>query len=242
MITRESIDRPGGEQWHRYDLRDGFAITTGSLASLISEHRAFHGEMNSYRRQLVAAQAGSLAAESALYHPNRTYVAEGGDGTVYAIGNKLAVKEAKPWSGKSFLEYFERMENLRVVIQEHLPHWVSTPANYGLYVSEDEARQYLLMQQIGGGITLEDIHKPGRATAFKRDKLARLRGSLSVGTLGELDDRLHETHMKLVGALRAEGLRYDEYLQDWGPHNVIVERLENPIADSRFKLWIIDQQ
>jgi hypothetical protein len=242
MSDRQIIHRPGGEQWRRYELADGFVITTDSWRALVSDYPEAPGEVNAYRRQLVAAQSGQLSVQDSVDDPARTYIAEGGDGTVFAVGELMVAKEAKSWSGKSFLEYFERMENLRAVIQEHLPHWVGTPANYGIYVSEDRVHQNLLMQRIGSGITLDDIRKPEKAALFKRARLYRMLGSMTTGEHEELGERYTDTHMALVDAFRREGLRYEDHIKDWGPHNIIVEKLRAAIADSRFKLWIIDQQ
>lgn len=242
MINRETIERPGGEEWHQYNLDNGLVLTTGAWRALVSEQEGIHEQVNMYRRQLASAYAGSVTVAETLNQLGRTYIAEGRDGTVYAVGDHMVAKERKPWSSKSFLEYFERMENLRSIVQQYLPHWVDTPNNYGLYVSDDYAHQHLLMQRISRGVTLEDLHKPDKAAPFKHEQLHRLLSGLGSIGLQALDDQLGAVHMSLVDVLRTTGHRYDDYVRDWGPHNVIIEGLQHPIGDSRYKFWIIDQQ
>jgi hypothetical protein len=97
------------------------------------------------------------------------------------------------------------------------------------------------MQKIDSGVTVQNVLSPGEMSDVQAAALEAEFGDLSQAQIDEVGERYEEAQDILTTSLEGGGHNPAEYLTDWHEGNVLVERLETPVAGSPLKMWVIDQ-
>lgn len=238
MRTFEKFD---GSTWRQYESPDALILLTGVG-----------------RRLMAAGNIGRLLHLYADDYANwedpekakrtRRFLAAGGHAQVYSVGNSpFAVKERIPEPDKDQLfAAINRMDQLIYAVDKHCPGWIGVPQHYGIIMlKRDIDRQYMLMQKIDEGVTVGDVL--GRQNAHRPTAMKYVAEHLFHPITPDLKEEIAGRYGILRGevtkALVAEHLSPDEFLPDIdrNPHNIVLERLPEPVDGSDIKFWIIDQ-
>ena len=234
LIKKEVLTQPDGAHWEMFDVSGGKAVLTSKGKELFRERPQTWRDLRSYRKKAAGKKPPGK-------DPNiRRHFASGGNSDVYTAGEGLVMKEAKPAGGSLFFTV-DRMDRLLNVIESQVPRWIDIPSHYGLLFSNNLERQYLLMQRIDSGVTVEHILNPGALTEDQATNLEVAFPGLSQGEQDDVRERFEDAGRILTSALDEAGYEPSSYLTDWHEGNVLVERLETPVADSPHKMWVIDQ-
>lgn len=250
-----------GLPWERQRMEDGASwfhstvpeipgslIPAGSLAVLTSEGNKIFKNPRTWLKLLVYKRAVDS-------YKRKSYISKHlggeGNGTVYALGkSKIAIKEAG--NGQSIHFAVERMDRLYMAIERGqregiVPRWIGMPKHYGYLippVDSPDKRQYMAMEQIDGGVTVEDVLE-------RRDTIPAMRPgyAFTEADAVEISEQWRLMRLELETAIHAENLRRSaddqrtakQLLPDFHAGNVLVDRLPRKVDGHRFKLWIIDQ-
>lgn len=230
-ISRFTEERPDGALWQVYDLPSGGqVILTSQGRELFSRHPDALKLMHEYRKSVIGRCAGASAI--------RQHLKSGGNSDVYSVGPDLAVKEGL--NTQSLMFALNRMDGLFSVIEKSVPRWIDIPAHYGLLYSRELDRQYMLMQKVDNGVTVEDVLSLDEDPDTRQEVEAVL-GPMDIDRQEEVRRRFALTGIVLNAALASNDLDPSDYLPDFHPGNVLVTGVRTPIAGSNFKLWVIDQ-
>jgi hypothetical protein len=233
-VERQTHLRPDGAKWTEYLLPSrGVVVLTSSGRELLHDHPHLWKEVRNYRKAVTGRKMGELGV--------REHLASGGNSDVYFLGSgkpQIAVKEAQ--NTQSAYSALLRMDTIQGVVEKELPRWFNLPPHYGLLDAASLDRQYLFMEAVDAGITLEDIQQaqPGSP---RLERVRQSMGKLTDNEKMEIRGRFDYAHEMLLDALWANDLDPEAYLTDWHEGNVLVERLATPIAESHFLLSLIDQ-
>jgi hypothetical protein len=135
----------------------------------------------------------------------------------------------------------ERMDRLCGAIEQGVPRWLDIPAHYGLLTSPDLTHQYMMIQQIDTGVTVENVLKGNGSTPAQREMVERHFGDMTDEQRHLVQTRFDQAGPILTNALVGSGLEPEQYMPDWHEGNVLVEPLRVPVAGTPFKFWVIDQ-
>lgn len=142
------------------------------------------------------------------------------------------------------------MDHLSHVIETVLPHWVSVVPHYGLITSRELDREFLFMQKIDNGISLEDlVQYVERGSARTQELTLSVRKffpNINTEDINEVKLQVQEMKEKLkayaqTDEARANGDTYESLMPDPNFANILVTPLKTPIGGKRFKFWVIDQ-
>jgi len=242
LVPNRYIKMSDGAIWRQFEIEGGVIVLTSSGQELL-KHQNPHTFFESLRQYKDAVEGRNHNGNA------RQYLANGGNGEVYSIaGHSLVVKESR--SSHSLYSALQRMDTLSRVIETHLPHWVSVVPHYGLITARNLDREYLLMQKIDNGISLEDLVQYVNRSSARSDSLTASIGKyfpnlnhadieVLLDQVRELEDKLKE-YVNNSEALE-QGHTYKSLMPDPNYANILVEPLNTPIGGKRFKLWIIDQ-
>jgi hypothetical protein len=235
MRTFEQFD---GSQWRNYESEHAYFQLTEVGRKLIAANRL--GRL--LRHYAEDYREGREGPEDA-----RRFIAEGGRGRVFGVGNTgLAVKEKRPLVPDSLFEGLNRMDKLVYAIRKHCPAWIDVPEHYGIVtLKEDLSKEFMLMQKVDEGVTVGDIKGIDDMPREKHleEAVHRLHGPITEEFQEEVVGRYGMSLGLIRRALLAEYLSPDEYLPDLdhNPYNIVVERQDTPIDGSMLKYWVIDQ-
>jgi hypothetical protein len=187
----------------------------------------------------------------------RSILGSQGNGSVYALGRTgIAVKEAN--SSHSIHMSTERMDRLYQLFEEGkkknlIPGWISIPKHYGYLtppMSARNNRQYLIMEQVDAGVTVEDIISISDRGATEREKVEKRFGyPVSDQDVEDIKNQWVEFNNILVSIVEDSNKNLDKENQktfkQWMPDihegNVLVDVIKTPVDGKKFKFWIIDQ-
>ncbi len=241
MISREVFEQPDGAHWQIYHINRGFIALTSRGQELLSTRPGVWPALHAYRQAVTEKGMGKTALPGAL--GTRAYFASGGRSDVYELQPGLAIKEAN--NEQSVWNALLRMDTLCSVIEGGLPRWLDIPTHYGALVSSNLGTQFLLMQKIDSGLTVQDVHSSvierHLMSDMKLEQVRREFGSVSNRDHEVIMNRFAESEALLRKGLISNGLMPEDYLPDYHPGNVLVERSHTPVGGSDFKLWVIDQ-
>ena len=228
--------------WRQYETDSMLYLLTSSGRNLFRRNHI---------SRLLSSYIVNLENDSETSNGSREFLGEGANARVFSISEDLVVKESKHNAEPlSFLASTQRMDHLIDAIQKNCPRWIDVPNHYGVAVSRDGySKQFMLIQKIDHGVTVGDI----LTSAGDRDTrveygllnpyaLERF-GRITPEIIEEVRERFKLLKAHVTSALIAEHLNPDEYVPDLenNPYNVVLERLDTPIADSNFRYWLIDQ-
>jgi hypothetical protein len=238
-LRRNTISQFDNSQWHLYHTPESTIMLTG-LGRRLFAQRGISTLLHHYIADATADRQGPADI--------RQFMAPGGNADVFSVRSRmpLAIKEAKPHTDEpNLLGAMIRLDRLKGVVEESCPRWIDIPAHYGVLINKSDNRQFMLMERIDHGITAGDVIQYGKIP--RSDHL----GTVTQTTFGpvtpELQHQVSDKFRDLGGWLRkglvANHLSPDEYLPDLDHNqdNVLLEKLDAPIAGSPFRYWVIDQ-
>lgn len=242
LVPNEYITMPDGARWRQFEIQGGIVILTSSGNELFHDSNAkeIFDSLRQYRLDISQRRQSGEA---------RQYLANGGNGEIYTVaGHQLVVKESR--SNHSLYYALQRMDTLARVIETHLPHWVSLPAHYGLISSSQVGREYMLIEKIDEGLSLEDlvqyVERGSARSKTLTDAIHQNYRGLNSRVIESLKLQFQEFKTLLRRYLDTpeaieNGYTYDSLLPDPNYGNILVEKLRTPIGGKHFKMWIIDQ-
>lgn len=240
MVQREHFIKPDGATWTSYPLEGGELLLTAQGNQLLHDSPEVIRLFRAYRKAVTNRTPGRARIPEVDGMPARQHFTSGGNSDLYTFGSRLVVKEGT--GAMSLYSALERMDELHNVLEKgSVPRWIDMPTHYGLLVARSLDRQYLLMEKVDAGITVEHVVKGGGTTAAQREELATKFGDMGSRRRWEVAGQFSLMREHLNEAISRQGLNPDQYLPDWHEGNVLVEPLKVPIGDSHYKFWIIDQ-
>lgn len=237
-----TIKRFDGSMWRQYETPNSIFLLT-SLGRRLLRSTNMLPSIEAYINDYNDGKEGSNDA--------RRFLAEGGSARVFSLGEEdLVIKEArKSVRPLTFLGDMQRIDMLIDAVQKHCPRWIDIPSHYGTITSKtDLSRQFTLIKKIDHGVTVGDlisINSPDSRTSegiLEASSLEKF-GPISHEISEEVAARFKSLKGHLRAALLEENLSPDEFIPDidTNPYNVVLERLDTPIADSHLRYWVIDQ-
>ncbi|MAG59378.1 hypothetical protein CMO96_01125 [Candidatus Woesebacteria bacterium] len=216
----EYQDRFDRRRWRLFWIEGGTAVFTSSGRKLLFGDTNLRREFGKYKNEL----------ETRSGNPEfRRWFKSGGNSDVYTLGDHpIVIKEGQP--GKSLWSALDRMDYLHWVCEEFLPPHVRVPDHYGGIFSRRLKIEYLIMEKINDGITVEDVVHNGQLQIDPEIREA-------------VKDTFSEAKVMLDRSIQQQSLEEligMELLPDWHEGNVLVD-FENPKGKVPFTLWIIDQ-
>jgi hypothetical protein len=232
------VDRFDGAKWKMFELpQGGHVVVTSRGQELVAMAPEFLKVLREYKQ----------AASKHLENRVRSYLAHGGNSTVYEVGEyKIVVKEQH--SGQSLMSSMERMDLLQYIIQKyHLPRWIDLPDHYALIESPHLDHQYLIIQKVDAGLTVADLENFPQIRPEKLALVNKMFPGLNEQAVKQVIEQVTEARKLLEGAIKKAEQEETEInfpnslLNDWQTSNILVEPLKTPIGGKKFKLTIIDQ-
>jgi hypothetical protein len=165
---------------------------------------------------------------------------------VFTVGDKqLVVKERTPGTTEHLLPALERMDKLMYAVENNCPRWIDIPKHYGILIPKnDMSREFMLMDKIDEGVTVGDIlHHDEPREPHISESVLRSFGPVTPALQDDIRERWDTLKVEVRRALMAEYMNPDELLPDidHNEYNILVEKVDTPIAGSPYKFWIIDQ-
>lgn len=230
----EVLMQHDGAEWHRYKVDDGLDLTLTSRGRELFDNRA------EVKDNLQAYVRKALGGTALVGSDIRLYFARGSNSRVYTMGQDLLVKET---AGHSMESALVRMDRIYTAIETHVPRWIDMPVHYGVLSGNKLHDDYMLMHRVDAGVNVGHIIDPNsdEFTELERIGVEKEFGKVTKGERQEIEHRFNLAEQILHQAIADEGLIPNDYLTDWHPGNVLVERLNTPIASSPYRLWVIDQ-
>lgn len=242
LVPNEHLTMPDGARWRQFEIAGGVIVLTSSGNELFQGPNA-KDIITSIRNYIEDITRRKQNGDT------RQYLANGGNGEVYTIaGHSLVVKESR--SKHSLYSALQRMDTLSRVIETHLPHWVSVAPHYGLITSRELDREYMLIEKIDNGISLEDlvqfIRRGSARSQSLTDAIELNFPGFSETDLALLEAQIQELKTRLKSYAESDEAKehnhtYDNLLPDPNYANILVEKLKTPLGGKHYKFWIIDQ-
>lgn len=237
MVNYEAWERwqqPDGAMWRVKDIEGaGHLILTSKGQELIQDRPELEDYFHAYLCKAVGATALPGAIET------RRFIASGARSSVYEMAPGIAVKEANK-TGSSIYA-LGRMDRLLGLIEAGAPRWIDIPPHYAVLDSRTLPKDYIVQRKIDSGITAEWLFRPEDMADYQRAAVEREMGVVSEHERQEVLSAFEEAENLVADLIERSGARRNDYLIDYHPGNVLVERLRTPIAGKDHKLWIIDQ-
>jgi hypothetical protein len=224
-----------------YTLPEAHLVVTGRGRELIETQPEVLRDIHAYRMRAIAQASGNRALSAQAPEYSRKHLASGGNSDVFTVNDKLVMKEAA--NTQSVAYALERMDTLCDVMEGEngVPRWIDIPSHYGMLSSPKLSKQYLLMQKIDAGLTVEHVLSGRASTTVQNELLAERFGTLTDLGREELQHRFADAGRILTNSLVGCDLDPAQYMPDWHEGNVLVEPLRVPVGRSPFKFWVIDQ-
>lgn len=229
----ESIERPDGAVWQSFEEDSCDVLLTSRGTELFSENPDLEEVVSLYMERAT----GHTALEGVGV---RTFFAAGSNSRIYTVNEDVLMKETR---GHSMRAMLERMDIVNHVINKgNVPRWIDMPDHYGLIMPKNSDMQFVMMKRIDGGVNVGHILSPEDSSELERNGvIAELGGEITPEIQADVRQRYRDCEQILHQAIAEEDLIPTDLLSDWHPGNVLVERLLTPVANSTYKMWIIDQ-
>lgn len=212
-----TLDRFDGSKWRVYDVDGGHLVLTQNGQHLLSKNPSLGGALRRYRHEVLNPQDSPFVRK-----PFR----HGGNSDVYDVGDTgLVMKEAG--NRQSIWFALERLDYLYGICEQSLPPHIRVPEHYGALFSTNLDRQFLLMEKVNNGITIQDVVDNGSDPK----KVEMIKTAFN-GARSLLDEAIAR-HAKDDGYPHS-------LLVDWHEGNVVVD-FGKPAGEYPFTLYIIDQ-
>jgi len=138
----------------------------------------------------------------------------------------------------------QRMDRLYTIMKgRDVPKWIGMPEHYGFVDHRDLPAQYLIVQKINSGITIQDLlDYPDQPDDSPRKQLIlKTLGPLDESKIDHINNDFKNMREIITAAVEHAGQSPKDYIVDWHAANVLYEKQPYPIAGRRYKLWLIDQ-
>lgn len=238
-LRRNTLPQFDGSQWRLYQSPESMIMLTAVGRKLVAQ-RGISSLLHQYIQD--AREGKESCADT------RQYLAAGANSRVFSIRSPLdlVIKEAKPEADDPhLLQAMTRMDRLKAAVEENCPRWIDVPQHYGVLIDKATNRQFLLLQKIDHGVTASDVLNHGQAprSNFLEAAASSVFGNITPELKSEVGGRFEKLRGLLRHSLVSQYLSPDEYLPDldYKPDNVVLEKLEAPIAGSPIRYWVIDQ-
>ena len=239
LVNNKIITQDDGAKWRQFDIEGGVVILTSAGQEFVQDTniKEVLRDLKQYRKEVEGEAIDSKES-------TRLEMANGGNGTVYALGDKdVAIKESN--SSHSLYSAMYRMDHLSHIVETSMPHWISVAKHYGIITSNKLDKEYLFMEKIDNGITLEDIegyvkHGKGRFPKMQQS-IQTIFGEITTEDLEEIKAQRTEFIERMGTYADENGVRVESLIPDPNPANILVTPLRTPIGGKKFKLWVIDQ-
>ncbi len=229
----ETISRPDGASWERYEASDCKILMTSRGQELLDEQPEVDALISTYLNEAIGRTAlvGSVIRE---------FFAEGSNSRIYSVNRELVMKETRAHSMQDMLE---RLDLISFSIESgSVPRWIDVATHYALIEPQHSDMQYVLMQKVDSGVNVGHILHPDDSSELERKGvIAEFGGPIAPETQDEIRERYHLARKIIDQAVAEQGHAPSELITDWHEGNVLVERLRTPVAGSKHKLWVIDQ-
>lgn len=242
ISTRQTESRFDGSVWYSYKFNNGNELTLTSRGQeLLSYNPKLRGLIRGYISEAkIAAEVKDMdknQRDGLLNKPPifRTIFRRGGNSEVYhlldnGVKSNLLIKEAERGTRPSLQIALRSMDYLQGVCLRELNPLVGIPDHYALFQDNQNGIEYLLIQRIDDGITVQDILRgrvavdPNIVKAVEAD-FSQLKKQV-ITAISNFRERLN--------------IPYKNLLTDWTDANVLVDlKTRSNIRPYTFK--IIDQ-
>lgn len=263
-IKISNEEKPDWSMWRRYKTPTGIEIVVTSAFLDVMENGQENlvgsgDDVSGKFLRLLHKYRKSFKAHR--YDEYRQYIAEWQNAVFYGINeSNIGVREEKEdtWSNEDMLE---RMDWIRRLLElGWLPHWIKTPAHYGMIKYPQIRRWYyrksMVIQKIDSGVTaLDIIDGPRNNNEWIRKAILESFPTYNFWEIGDENYELfrQEIRTKYVDVfnklkqtfdqhrLKFPGWTFQTLFADLFQRNLIVVHNENLVGGSRVNFWIIDQ-
>lgn len=192
--------------WRFFPIENGHVVVTDSGKEKVKDDGEILRLLRHYKNDIRDVMSNV-----------RHHLKSGGNSDVYNCGDLTVVKEAL--GTQSAYYAMQRAENVRCLCEQVLPDYVKVPAHYALVTSTNLTRQYLIMEKVNEGVTIEDIKERNIYPEYRDD---------IVNTFNELKNKLRDI----------EGV--DQIITDFHEGNIVVD-FSTPSSEKPYTFWLLDQ-
>lgn len=226
LPSNQFLQRFDGHRWRIFDIDSGKVIVTACGQELLQNGRLLRAALGDYKTAVRFGRGNGI----------RTWFRSGANSDVYSLGNlPIVVKEAS--TSHSVWSALDRMDHLFWICQSFMPAHIRVAKHYGAIFSANLRRQYLIVEKINAGLTVQDV-ADGNHDESVTKQVGKIGGpSVVVNEYCRIKKQLDIT----IDAHRASGVDLpNNLLPDWEKNNVVVD-LTQPTPYMPFTLCIIDQ-
>ncbi len=192
--------------WKHFPIEGGYVVITDAGQEKIKNDHEFLELLGQYRRDVRY-----------VMNNVRQHFRSGGNSDVYHCGGHTVIKEVIGTQSAYFA--MQRAENVRCLCDQVLPNYVSVPRHYALIFSTKLPRQYLIMEKVDDGITIEDIKEQNLYPEFRDDIKASF----------------YELKRILFSI---DGIK--QIVTDFHEGNIVVD-FSTPTTEKPYTFWLLDQ-
>lgn len=214
----KDMSRFDGSLWTRFKIDGGFVVFTEEGQKLLSGDRSLRRVLSLYREDIEQKRGDRGVV--------RRWFKAGGKSQVYTVGDyPLVMKEASYISPA--WDALHRMDYLHHVCQKALHPAIKVPVHYAAVISTRLKSQYLLMEKVNDGLTVEDVLDSDAYEDYHK---------IVEKEFGKARRLINDA----IGAVPDRANWPADLLPDWAEKNVIVD-FSLPVEGLPFTLWVIDQ-
>lgn len=217
------IDRPANKHWRVFDIARGQVIITAAGQEYIHDDPSILFAFKSYRNDIGAHTADT-----------RQWLKSGGNSDVYSLIHPSNVVVKEQSTAQSVWSALNRMDHLYHLATDYIdPNVIRVVKGLGAVFSGQLRRQYLIMERINSGLTVEDIRERRSQEEYGyTDEEREL-------ILVQFEDAKRQ--LDKVIAEHAEGdAAQMNLLPDWHEGNVLID-FTTPTELRRYSMVLVDQ-
>lgn len=206
---------PDISKWKIRPINGGVIVVTNAGVEKLRADGSVSRLLQDYRQDIRAAYMVPGATRRDVRH----HLKAGGNSDVYCVGQSdVVVKEAL--HTQSVFHAMQRAEQVRCIAARVLPAHVRVPEYYAAVISKKLPRQYLVIQKVNAGTTVEDI-KDGTHPFTEWE--------------GQILEDFATTRHTLD---KIDGIK--SIFTDWHEGNVVVD-FDTVSTERPYTLWVLDQ-
>lgn len=201
--------------WKIRSIDGGVIVVTNAGVQKFRDDVNLRRLLRGYRQDIRAAYMVPGVTRRDVRH----HLKAGGNSDVYHVGHSdVVVKEAL--HTQSVFHAMQRAENVRCIAARVLPAHVRVPEYYAAVISRKLPRQYMVMQKVNAGTTVEDV-KDGTHPFAEWEGQILEDFATTRRTLDEIDG-------------------ISSIFTDWHAGNVVVD-FDTVSSERPYTLWVLDQ-
>lgn len=217
------IDRPAHSQWRVFNIARGQAVVTAVGQEYIHNDPSLLFAFRTYKQDVTDHTNNS-----------RQWLKSGGNSDVYTLDHPANVVVKEQSTAQSLWSALNRMDHLYHLTTEYVdPNVVRVVKALGAVFSGQLRRQYLVMEKINSGLTVEDVKEGRYQQEYGYTNEER----------NQILAQFEEAKRQLDGAIakHAQGDAADmNLLPDWHEGNVLVD-FTTPTEQKRYSMVLVDQ-